>query len=296
MSEAQGASRAALAAAFLSCTAIWSSTFLFIRLGNATVPPLWAAALRLGLAGALLWIWVATHPKDAPRGAGLRPAVVYGFLQFGINFPLLYWSETVVPSGLSAVMYANVPLATALMAHALGVERVTRAKILGSVSALAGVAIIFASELSGRVAALPLIAGFVAPMAATLGTVLLKRGPAQSAIGVNALGCAIGFVLCLALSVVAREPHALPRTMASVFPILYLTVAGSLGAFVLWAWLVHHAPISRISYIAVLVPLCALVLGAIVAHERMPPLTLAGSAVVLIGVGLGMRAPAPRTR
>lgn len=295
MSEPR-ASRAALTAAFLTCTAIWSSTFLFIRLGNATVPPLWAAALRLGLAGVLLWIWVATHPKDAPRGAGLAPAVAYGFLQFGINFPLLYWSETVVPSGLSAVMYANVPLATALLAHAFGVERVTRNKILGSVSALVGVAIIFASELSGRVSALPLIAGFVAPMAATLGTVLLKRGPAQSAIGVNALGCAIGFVCCLALSFVVREPHAVPRTMAAVFPILYLTVAGSLGAFVLWAWLVHHAPISRISYIAVLVPLCALVLGAIAAHERMPPLTLAGSAVVLIGVGLGMRAPAPRTR
>jgi drug/metabolite transporter (DMT)-like permease len=161
---------------------------------------------------------------------------------------------------------------------------------------MAGVGIIFASELSGHTPAVPLLAIFVSASSACLGSVLLKRGPAQSAIGVNAVGTAIGFVVCLMLSFVAGESHVLPHRAVAIFSLLYLVVAGSLTAFVLWSWLVLHAPISRISYIAVLVPLCALALGAIVAHERMPPFSLTGAAVVLLGVGLGLRAPAARTR
>jgi drug/metabolite transporter (DMT)-like permease len=296
MSEPQAASPARITAAFLTCTVIWGSTFLVIRIGNESIPPFWGAAMRLLIASALLWAWMLLRRQAPPRGPALVAAAQYGTLQFGVNFALLYWGETAVPSGLSAVMYATVQLTTSLLARAFGLERLTRAKVVGALSALAGVGIIFASELSGHMPAVPLFAIFVSASSACLGTVLLKRGPPQSAIGVNALGTAIGFVVCLMLSFVAGESHALPHSAVATFSILYLVVAGSLTAFVLWSWLVLHAPISRISYIAVLVPLCAVVLGAVAVHEHMPAWTLAGAAVVLSGVILGLRAPAARTR
>jgi drug/metabolite transporter (DMT)-like permease len=296
MSEPQAASRAAVTSAFLTCTAIWGSTFLFIRIGNETVPPLWAATLRLAIACPILFLWILLRRQALPRGPAFWSAIQYGALQFGASFPLLYWGAAVVPSGLSAVMYATVPLATALLARGFGLERLSRGKILGAGAALGGVAVIFASELSEHVPPVPLLAVFLSAMSACLGSTLLKRGPGQSAIAVNALGTALGLVSCFALSSLAGEPHALPRSAAALFPILYLVIAGSLTAFVLWAWLVHHAPISRISYIAVLVPLVALTLGAAFRHEHLPPWTLAGSAIVLIGVGFGLRAPVSGTR
>jgi drug/metabolite transporter (DMT)-like permease len=99
----------------------------------------------------------------------------------------------------------------------------------------------------------------------------------------------VGIPVCLAWSLLLREPLALPTTWAGIAPIVYLAIAGSVGAFVLFAWLVNHLDISRISYIAVVVPLVAVSLGAWVRHERLGTATLAGAAVVLAGVVVGLR-------
>src|SRR5215831_3900082 len=139
MSEAPAASRASRIAAFLACCAIWGSTFLAIRIGNSSVPPEWAACLRLSLAATLLWLWIAIRRAPVPRGTALSAALQYGFFQFGLNFPLLYYAETVVPSGLSAVFYATAPLSFALLARAFGLEQLTKQKIAGAVIALLGV-------------------------------------------------------------------------------------------------------------------------------------------------------------
>ena len=162
-------------AAFAGCCAIWGSTFLVIRIGNGTVAPVWAACLRLCSASALLWIWIAIRRQPVPRGRAFTTAVQYGVFQFGLNFPLLYWAETVVPSGLSAVFYATAPLSLALLARAAGLEPLTRGKVLGAVIALLGVLVIFSSELSARVPLLPLLAVLGSVIVAPIGTTLLKK-------------------------------------------------------------------------------------------------------------------------
>src|SRR5438132_14329678 len=86
--------------AFAACGAIWGSTFLVISLGNDTLPPVWAATVRLVLAALLLGGFVIARRQPWPRGDALRAAIGYGACQFGINFPLLYWGEKRVPSGL----------------------------------------------------------------------------------------------------------------------------------------------------------------------------------------------------
>lgn len=292
MSESGHASSTSRIAAFAGCCAIWGSTFLVIRLGNAALPPFWAAFLRLVLAAAFLWMWMALRRQAPPRGRALSTALQYGVCQFGLNFPLLYWGETIVPSGLSAVFYATTPISLMLLARAFRLEGLTAGKVLGALVALLGIVLIFSSELRARVPWPPLLGIFVSTLVAAFGSSLLKRGPVQSAAGVNAVGCAVGAALCLLWSFLFREPHPLPTTAAALLPVLYLTAAGSLGAFVLWTWLVHHAPLSKIGYIAVITPLVALALGAILGQERIAPLTLVGAAVVLAGVVVGLRAPA----
>src|SRR4051794_32552792 len=138
--------------AFGACGAIWGSTFLVISVGNDALPPVWAATLRLALASVLLAVVARLRGQALPRGAALRAALGYGVAQFGVNFPLLYWGEKIVPSGLSAVIYATTPLTSALMTRALGMERLTAGKIAGSLVALAGVAVLFSSSFSGHVA------------------------------------------------------------------------------------------------------------------------------------------------
>ena len=69
------------------------STFLAIRIGNEAVPPVWSAILRLALATVLYTAIALLTRTPHPRGAAFRAAVVYGFLNYGVNFVLLYWGE-----------------------------------------------------------------------------------------------------------------------------------------------------------------------------------------------------------
>ncbi len=278
--------------AFAGASAIWGTTFLAISLGNNSLAPVWASALRLALAAVLLTAWCRLARISMPRGAALRASLQYGVISFGLNMPLLYWGEKSVPSGLTAVMYATSPLTAALLARALGMERLTRAKIVGAAVALGGVAVLFSGSLNGQISPAGLIAVFLAAISGATGATLLKRGGRQSPIGANAVACAVGAPIAFALSFMLRETHALPMTFAALFPLLYLTVAGSMGAFVIFSWLVQHWPVSRSAYVGVIVPMLALALGSLVHHERLTAANLAGSALIIVGVVFGMRGAA----
>jgi drug/metabolite transporter (DMT)-like permease len=208
----------------------------------------------------------------------------------GLSFVLLYWAETSVPSGLAAVFYATIPLSSTFLTRAFGLERITPLKVGAASVALAGVAVIFSSQIRGDAKALPLVALMTAATLAALSTVLLKRGPRQNPLGANAVAAATGLVVCLIASFAAHEPHPLPRGFDQLFPIVYLAVAGSIGAFVLMAWLVNHWDVTRISFVSVIVPVVAMVLGAVVRQEHLSRASFAGSALVLAGVLLRMQA------
>ena len=290
------AAPAAAWGAFTACSLIWGSTFLFISLGNDALAPVWAASLRLGLAAALLSVLAALLRHPFPRGPALRAALAYGALQFGGNFALLYWGETRFPSGLTAVLYSTIPLSTVFLARLHGMEGLERRKLLGAAVALAGVALIFSGQLGTGVGLLPAAALFAAATIAAWSGVLLKRGPRQSPLWANAVGAVAGLAVCLTVSFATGEPHALPLRFAAWFPVLYLTLAGSVGAFVLFAWLINQWPVTRVSFIGLVNPLVALVLGALVRGERLTVASFGGSALVILGVVVGLRPPAaPRS-
>jgi drug/metabolite transporter (DMT)-like permease len=118
----------------------------------------------------------------------------------------------------------------------------------------------------------------------------LKRGGHQSPVPSNAIGATVGCAFCLTVSMFAGETHAVPRSFAELFPIVYLTLAGSIGAYVLLTWLVNYWDVTKITYISVIVPIVALVLGTVVRHEHISRNAMLGSVLVLIGVLLRIRA------
>ena len=278
-------------AAFVGCCLIWGSTFLAIRIGNQSgLPPEWAATLRLLLAAPLLALIVVIRRDRWPRGAALKGALLFGIFNFGVNLGLLYWGETVVPSGIAAVLYATVPLTTSFIAAGLGVERLVTKKVVAAIVAIGGVATIFAGEMRLDVPFAGLIAVFLAATAASLSSVLLKRAPSQpSVFATNAVGAAAGAIVCLLASIVVGEDRSLPSSFASWWPVLYLVLAGSLGAYVLWTWLVGHWSVTSASYVGVVVPVIAVILGAIVLQETRSAETYAGAAIVVAAVVVALR-------
>ena len=276
-------------AAFVACCLIWGSTFLAIRVGNQSLPPEWAATLRLVLAAPLLALVVVIRRDRWPQGEALKAAILFGVFNFGANLGLLYWGERVVPSGIAAVLYATVPLSTAFIAAGLGVERLQRRKLIAAVVAIVGVAIIFAGEMRLDVPFVGLIAVFLAATAASLSSVFLKRAPQPSVFSTNAVGAVAGAIICFAASVVLGEDRTIPTTVAAWWPVVYLTLAGSLGAYVIWTWLVGHWSVTSASYVGVVVPVIAVILGAVVLQETRSPETYLGAVIVVAAVIVALR-------
>ncbi|MFN8587006.1 MAG: EamA family transporter [Candidatus Eisenbacteria bacterium] len=271
-------------AAFSGIVLIWGSTFLVISIGNDSLPPVWAATLRLAAATVILSVLAFVLRQPWPRGRALEAALWFGVVDFGVSLPLLYWGELRVPSSIAAIFYATIPLTTALLARALGLERIRPLGLVGAVIGLGGVTMLFATELRGRMPLLPLSAVLLGALTAALAGVLLKRGTPASPITTNAVAHAAGVPFCLVVSVLLGERHALPATASGWFSLTYLTLVGSIGAFVLFAWLVQRWRVTATSFLAVLTPVLGAVLGATVRHEPLGTTTIVGAVVVVSGV------------
>jgi drug/metabolite transporter (DMT)-like permease len=273
--------------AFLVCCCIWGSTFLFIRMGNDTTPPVWAATVRLALATVLFTLLTFAIRAPWPRGAQLHAALWFGVVDFGVSLPLLYWGEQRVPSGMASVLYATIPLTAALFARAAGLEPLRPRIVVASLVAIVGVGLLFSSRLSGGFEPARLAAVWLAAITAGLAGVLLKRAPGAHPFATNAWAHGVGAVMCLVASIGLGEVRAMPRGAAWI-PIAYLTVVGSLGAFATFAWLIQRWPVTRISFVSVVVPVVALLLGMLVLHEQPGSTAVLGSVVILGAVIAGI--------
>jgi drug/metabolite transporter (DMT)-like permease len=134
----------------------------------------------------------------------------------------------------------------------------------------------------------PLLVVFTAATVASLAGVILKGVPPHSSFVVNAIGAAIGVFVCFTASIILGESHELPRSMAAWGPILYLTIAGNLGAYILYTWLLSQWKVTTVSVGALIIPVLAVTAGAIVRRESPAPGAYLGAALVLLGVSVSL--------
>jgi drug/metabolite transporter (DMT)-like permease len=265
---------------------VWGSTFLAIRIGNEAVAPVWSATLRLLIAAPLYALIALATRAPWPRGEALRAALLYGFLNYGVQFALLYRGELEVPSSTSAILYATIPLTTAIGAAGLKVHPLRKHEMLGALVGLAGVVLVFSGELSRGGPPVALASVLVAATVAAFSGIALKMGPPQSTWAVNGIGAVVGVAVCLPTSLALGEPWTLPRGLAGWGPILYLIAAGNLVAYALYGWLITKWKVTSASAMSLVIPVVAVLLGALIRAEAPSPGTVAGAALVLVGVSI----------
>jgi drug/metabolite transporter (DMT)-like permease len=274
--------------AFAGTCVIWGSTFLAIRFGNDTVPPLWAATLRLLVAGSLLAGLAAWRRIPYPSGGALRGALLFGFLNLGLDIALLYWSEVRVASGTAALVFATLPILTGIVAALFRVHPLDPVKMASAVVGFGGVALVFAGQISIGEPTVALGAVFLATLLAACSFVIVKKLPTASPITTNAVACFVGAAVCFAGSLLLGEGHALPTGAAAWWPILYLAVAGNLIAYVLYLWLLARWTVTSLATNSLITPVIAVTLGAITRGEALGRFTYLGGALVLAGVAASL--------
>lgn len=269
---------------------IWGSTWLFIKLGLEDLPPLTFAGIRFVIACAVLFIWIRIRRLPLPRArADWMLLAVTGILSFALSYGLVFWGEQYISSGLAALLQATIPAFGLIFAHFhLPGERLSWAKIIGVVLGVLGVGVVFSNQLA--VAGWQALAGCVALTLSSIfvaySNVLVKaRGTKMDPAILAAGQMFFGTLLLVAVGIALEgSPLRLHWTPMALVALLYLSLIGSVIAFLLYYWLVVNIDVTKSMLIALVTPVVAVLLGMIVLNEQIGWRTLIGGAMIMLGI------------
>ena len=278
--------------AWLMVCAIWSGTWLFLKVGLRDLPPLSFAWLRGLLAALVLVIIVSLRRTTWPRKVSdWRLMAMTGLMVFAINYALLCWAEQFISAGLGALLASTVPLFGLVIAHRhVPGERMTFTKVFGVLLGIAGVGVIFSGQLisKGSTAMWACIAVLLASLATAYAHVLVKSRGAHLDRGVltAAQMCFACIPLIVAGLVVEGSPLRFRWTTQSIVALCYLALLGTVVASLIFYWLVREIAVTKTQLVFLMTPLGAVLLGVLVLDERLSWRVTAGGAAVLAGVSL----------
>ena len=278
--------------AFAIIYLVWGSTFLAIRVGVREVPPFLLAGVRFFVAGIVLYAWMRGKGTPAPTRCQWSAVSVLAVLIFVFDYGLLFWAEKRVPSGITAVMMATIPvfmtLAEILFLRTLKLTfRLALALTLG----VCGVLVLVsrspglgetAIDTSGGIA---LVVSAISWSTAAILTrkLCLPESKVMSSGSQMLVG---GILLTVAAALLGefRNFHVGAVAIGGWLALLYLIVAGSIVAFTAYVWLIHHESPAKVGTYAYVNPVVAVLLGYFLGGEQLGPRTIIGTVLILVSV------------
>ncbi|MFJ3789783.1 EamA family transporter [Kitasatospora sp. NPDC090091] len=291
-----GAVWAALAVVYV----VWGSTYLAIRITLETMPGFLSAGARFVLAGSVLAGVVLVRHGTAALRVNVRQlgsSALVGVLLLTGGNGLVVLGENYISSGLAALLVAAVPLWMVLLTAAAG-NRPKPAELTGVLLGLVGLAVLSAPAMGGGIAPVGVVAVIGGTLTWAAGSFAAKRLPMPGNVfTASAYQMLVGGLGNVLLGLARGEQRGLDPAAFSTRSWLalgYLVLVGSLVAFTAYAWLLQSAPLTLVATYAYVNPVVAVALGWLVLAEPLTGPTLAGGAIVVMGVCLvvsGSRAP-----
>ena len=270
--------------AFAALSVIWGVPYLFIKVAvDGGISPLFLSWARIVLGASLLFALVPRPSIEMLRAGPRRWLVAYAVAEMVVPFPLISFGEEHVDSSVAAILIATVPLLIALLALRFDhTERPTRARLVGMLIGLVGVAALVGIDLSTDLNQLLGAAGIlVAAFGYAVGPMLMKRhlvGYDPRAAMAASLAIA-GVLLTPAglLTIPGSVPDA--DVLASV---IVLGIVCTAAAFVILMVLVAEIGAGRASVITYVNPVVAVALGVAILGESPGAGAIAGLLLILV--------------
>lgn len=268
---------------------LWGGSFFFSAIAVAEIPPLVLVLFRVVLAAAALHIYLAVRGPSFSLALPLAGSfLVLGLINNVIPFSLMFLGQTEIGAGLAAVLNATTPFWTVILANALTEdEKFTTAKLIGIVLGILGTAVMIGpgllTGLGGPVWAKLCLIGTALSYA--LGALHARRfrklPPAIVATG----QLSASSVIMIPIVLFAYGPAALFVGSAPVWAaVLALALVSTAFAYILYFSIIASAGATNASLVTLLVPVSAILLGALFLSERLEAFELAGMALILLGL------------
>jgi len=275
----------------LGLSVVWGGSFFFIEIAVRELPPFTIVATRLILAALALHVFLRLTGRRMPSDPKIWAAfVVMGLMNNAIPFSLLVWGQTEIASGLASILNATTPLFAIAAAHFLtDDERLTPRRLAGALLGLAGVAVLIGGD------AMRALDANIWAQAACLGAALSYAlagifGRRFRRMGVAPMATATGQVtmsslILIPLVLVLDAPWTLPLPSTGVIACLAaLGLVSTALAYVFYFRILSTAGATNLMLVTLLVPVTAILLGALFLEETLAANQLAGLALIALGL------------
>ena len=269
---------------------IWGSSFMAIKVGIETIPPLTLAAARVMLAAVVLWGFARLQGLDLPRGGRIwLYCFLLGVIGNGLPFTLINWGEERIDSGLAAILMAVMPLATVVMAHFFTVgDRMTPVKLAGVVIGFGGVVVLVGPEalkgLGGDVWRQLAVSGGAVSYA--VAAILARNMPPAPLIARSAAVMIVASLVMAPLALAFEAPWTLNPSPEALLAGAYLGLIPTALATIILFHLLQSRSASFIAPINYLIPVFGVLWGVVVLGEGVSPQAATALAVILAGMAI----------
>ncbi len=281
--------------AFAIVYIVWGSTYFFIRLSIAHIPPMMLGALRFFIAGVLMLLWCLARGEQLFVWQHIRPAIVSGVLLLFSGTGVLIWSEQYLTTSLAAILLASGPIwFVVLDKRNWAVNFRSRETMTGLLVGFAGMILLFGGHGAdgghgGRpgqvLVMIILLLGAVSWAAGSLYAKYKSTGKSNSVnAGWQMLAAGMAFIPASLISGETRGFHWADVSLSSWLSLIYLITLGSLAGYSAFVWLLQVRSATQVSTHAYVNPVVAVLLGILFAGEKMTTMQWLGLAIILVSV------------
>jgi drug/metabolite transporter (DMT)-like permease len=284
---------------FITLGLIWSSSFLWIKIGVQEIGPMALTAFRM-LFGAVTAMAIGIYQKVTwPRDRQTWSIfAVLGPASLAIPIFFISWGEQTIDSAVASILNATVPLFTIVLAHfLLHDDKMTVQKVLGLLIGFAGVVVLMSKDLMDS--AHSSVIGQLAVILASLfyaGSAVFARKLTKHVDGVvrGAMPLITSALFMWAVGPLAERPFLFPNLSLTWIAILWLGVLGSGVAVIMLWYLIHEIGPTRTSLVTYLFPVGGVILGVIFLNEHLSWQLIAGTVLIIVSLAVVNWKPAPR--
>ncbi len=276
---------------FILLGAIWSASFLWIKIAVAEIGPLTLVAYRV-LFGLITGVIIAValrapFPRDWKTW---RIVSLLGVINVAIPFFLITWGEQTIDSAVASILNATVPLFTIVIAHFFTHDdKITAPKVLGLLIGFLGVVILLSKDLDpgAHNSVLGQAAVILASLFYAIGVTYARRNTQHIPVQIRGtLTLFSPVALMWAIAPVAEAPFKIPALPITWIALLWLGVLGSGLAFIMNYYLIHEIGPTRATLVTYIFPLGGVLLGVIFLNEQLSWQLAIGSALIISSIAV----------
>lgn len=274
-------------AELLLLAALWGGSFLFMRIAVPELGPIWLIELRVLLSGLTLLPWLLYLGLGNQMRHHWRSLAVVGLLNSALPFSLLAFTALSLPAGTTAILNGTVPFFGVAVAYVWLREPLNASRIVGLLLGFMGVVVLvglrgtaITPEILGAIAA-GLCAALMYAIAAPFIRLRLQ--------GVPSLVIATGSQLSAAVFLIPLLPLTSPESPPSqraLLAVVGLALLSTSLAYILYFRLINAVGSTRALTVAYLIPLFAILWGALLLDEAITVSMVVGGALILLGTAI----------